>query len=141
MDVLTNIRQLTVKDVNEIERCIFTECADNEFLMCAANIDHENVTDLDFILAGEYSDEDLISADYIIGEVTIAGVMYHFIHGFPGDEPCGVLYTPDFSRIVGLHWSMDYGDDPLSNWYLDSLVPDEDGTLQPPTAWFIRSEE
>lgn len=120
---VVNIRHLTNADIEKIKR-----------------LDGDDVIEFDLVLANEYSDEEFVEKDYIIGEVTIDGKLYNFIHGFPGDEPSAVIYTSDFSTVTGLHWIMDKGIDPLCDWYLDTVnIIDSDGEDEThiPKSWFI----
>jgi len=52
------------------------------------------------------------------------------IHGFPGDEPSGVIYTPTLDEIYEVHWRME-SDNKVTDWYLSSLV-----NKQVPNEWF-----
>lgn len=123
---LSNIRQLTEKDVIAIEEY---------------EVKSDDFEAFDIVIASDcYSDEELVEKDFIIGEVTINGVTYNVIHGFPGDEPNGVIYTSDFSTIVGLHWSGPRGLNPLLDWYLEIITSINDRGEEEtdiPKSWFV----
>lgn len=125
---VNNVRRLTIKDAKDIWTLIEKD-QDN------AN-DKYNAFDM---ISSVDNQEHFTEQDFVIGDVTIDGTWYNFIHGFPGDEPCGVLYTADLKIVEGLHWSMDRGFDKLNDWYLLSVNKyDEDDdfeTIIPPT-WF-----
>lgn len=86
----------------------------------------------DFDILDNYeTDQDLSDADFIHGKVVINGIIYHMIHGFPGDEPQGVVYTPSFDEIYCVHWSSD-DNNPVTSWYINSLE-----NRQVPKEWFV----
>lgn len=134
--IVTNVRPLTTADVDEL-----IELLNNNF----APTDPKH-TDFDLVTANDNSQEQLVNQDFILGEVTIEGVTYKFMHGFPGDEPCGVLYTPDLQIVSPVHWSMDKGCDAITDWYLKSVNKynqptedqddDSDFEMDIPKAWF-----
>lgn len=137
---VTNIRQFTNRDVEELLTIIHKDVD--------APIGKYNAFDL--VLADHHTDEHFQDQDTVIGDVTIDGVDYKFIHSFPGDEPCGVVYKADLSFFVDLHWSMDRGCDPISDWYLKSVNQyhsqsdhdDEDDSnseyeMKIPETWFV----
>ena len=133
---VTNVRQFTNQDVDALWKIIEKDegRAPGKY----------NAFDL--VLADHHTDEHLQNQDSVIGDVTIDGVDYKFIHAFPGDEPCGVVYKADLSFFVDLHWSMDRGFDPISDWYLKSINQyhaqsdgdrdDSEDEMKIPKAWF-----
>jgi hypothetical protein len=117
-----NIRRLTTKDIEDIENQI-------------ENVREEDIDAFDIILACHLEEDGLEESNYIIGDVTLDR-KYTFIHGFPGDEPCGLLFSDDFTIVRELHWSADKGVDPLDDWFLDSYI-NVDDELEPPDEWVI----
>lgn len=127
---VTNVRQFTNADARKLEHM-------------RAN------TDLDIVFANEYTDEEFAGADYIIADLILDGIEYVFIHGFPGDEPCGLLYKPDFSEVHSLHHSIERGESKVDDWYLDSTTfinedaideNDEDYEyFNIPKDWFVKN--
>jgi hypothetical protein len=133
---VTNIRQLTCADVDALNALI-----DLDFNPAA---DPFKYNDFDLIRANTHTQEHLISQDSIIGDLELNGKSYKFIHSWPGDEPCGVLYTEDLKFVFGLHWSMDRGVDAWSDWYLESVNEyfldddgQEDSTMEIPSSWLL----
>jgi len=128
LPVVTNVRQLTTEDVAEIWAHIEKQDRDDKY------------NAFDMICSGNDSQERLIEQDFIIADLVIEEKFYKFIHGFPGDEPCGVLYTVDFDIVAGLHWSMDKGFDALSDWYLQNVNrydgDEDDFETDIPKSWF-----
>lgn len=131
---VTNVRQLTPEDADVIIAAIKRDEDQTPF----------KYTDFDIVIANDYDLQGFIEQDFVIGDVVIEGVAYKFIHGYPGDEPNGVLYTPDFKTICGVHWSQDKGD-PLTDWYLKSVnqysrksyeASDSEGEMQIPKTWY-----
>lgn len=128
-----NVRQLTCADADEISALVDLD----------VGADRMKYNDFDLILADEQTQQNLIDQDMIIGDVDIQGKPYKFIHGYPGDEPCGVIYNADLTVVSGLHWSADKGIDVITDWYLESVndyYMDDDGedefeTVIPRT-WF-----
>lgn len=125
---VTNVRQFTNADIQKLEHV------------------KEN-QDLDFLFNVERTDKELEEGDYIIADLVLDGEQYVFIHGFPGDEPVGILYKPDFSEITSLHHSIDRGFDKQNDWYLDSttFINDEDNSWDSeifniPKDWFVEKE-
>lgn len=43
---------------------------------------------------------DLESEDFVVWQVDILGHSYAFLHGFPGDNPIGLLLTNDKSELL-----------------------------------------
>lgn len=126
---VTNIRQLTVQDALAIWAII--EVSDNSDYKFNA---------FDMLSIDEYSERSFVDQDFVIGDVVIEEKPYRFIHGYPGDEPCGVLFTPDLSVVESLHWSADMGHGALNDWYLKSVnvYDDEEDDFETiiPKSWF-----
>ena len=125
---VTNVRQLTPEDAEEIVAAIERDPDETPF----------KYSDFDIVIANDYDLQGFIEQDFVIGDVVIEGIAYKFIHGYPGDEPNGVLYTLDFSVVCGVHWSQDKGD-PLTDWYLKSVNQYHDdcgGQMKIPKTWF-----
>lgn len=132
--LVTNIRQLTTDDVGEILALLKKD----------PTTPRDKYNEFDIIIACDNTQDDLIRQDYVIGDVIIDDVSYKFIHGFPGDEPCGVVYTADLTIVSSVHWSMDKGIDAICDWYLKSVnqynepQDDDDSEFEMtiPTTWF-----
>lgn len=95
----------------------------------------EDADDFEMIFNNSYSDQEFAEHDYVIGDLMMDGQNYIFIHGFPGDEPCGVVFNLDFSYICAVHHDDDANYDHITDWYLDSVLT-EDG-VKIPEEWFV----
>jgi len=66
----------------------------------------------------EYSNEDLRIFDFVIGELvdTSTGEIFSIVHGWPGDNPCGVVFNGK-DNVVAYIGDCIGSDHPITLWY------------------------
>ena len=131
---MKSIQYLTMEDVSKYSEDFFD---DNEMNLC--NYDNN---------------QELEDDRFILCEVVLDSQEYIFIHGYLGDEPCGLIHKNipieelNEENTTSLHWSMEnekcehemrpckclncksfYTIEQL--WYLNSLIYDENGMSFP----------
>ncbi len=97
--MITNSRPLTLEIYHDFTRQIGVEFFENNLYIDAYNED----------------DEGLMDSDYIIADLEINGKTYIMIHGFPGDNPIGVIFNDTEKHIVGE--GLDEKVNEVKNWY------------------------
>ncbi len=65
------------------------------------------------------SDENLVDADFTYGKISHGTDTLNFIHGFPGDNPAGVIYDDQFKVVGRVGEGMNVTND-LEQWYMDT---------------------
>jgi hypothetical protein len=93
--LLLNKRQLTVDDIKT-----FSDEFIGETDMCL----------------NDRNQEDLNDGDFIIGIIEYNNKLYNLIHGFPGNNPRGLIYDNNYNIIAELEHSLDEDND-FIKWY------------------------
>lgn len=67
------------------------------------------------------SDRDCVESDCVLGELEYNGAAYSFIHGYPGDNPSGVIWNETEQFLVG-ECEKQLTADPVVTWYYALLA-------------------
>jgi len=78
------------------------------------------VIDSDLYLYEDYVEDDFLGEqEFIIVEMTYKGQTYTMIHGFPGDNPSGIIYNPASREIVARVGEGMTAETNLEKWYFN----------------------